>query len=402
MNAPAAGAPRIILFTGKGGVGKTTLAAATALVAAEAGHRTMVLSADPAHSLGDVWGRRLTHRPRKLVPNLWAREVNVHKEIEESWGALRSFVARFLESQGVDEVLADELAVLPGAEELVSLLSIERHVDAAETDLLVVDCAPTASTLRLLAFPEAFHRSMERLFPKGRLLARALRPVAESYLRAPLPDDAALDQIQTLDTRLSRLHAALADGRRTSVRLVLTPQGPVLAETRRILSVLHLFGLSVDAIVANRMEPARSAGNGDGATSRLARMFAPVPLLPATRRLADPVGLASLREIGREVYGDADPAAVLHRDQPLRVRRDGGAHVLAIPLPLTDTRELTLHVVGEALVAEVGSFRRTLVLPRALQARTITDAVLEAGELRIRFAPRPHRRRQAAVAGARP
>lgn len=386
---------RLILVTGKGGVGKTTVASATALLAADRGRPTRLVSVDVAHSLGDVWGRALGHRPKSVAPRLRAQEISPAEEIELSWGAIRAFVARFLTSQGVDEVMADELAVLPGAEELVSLLALERMLgdDGADGDeVVVVDCAPTAATLRLLAFPEAFHRAMERLFPRGKRLARALRPLAEAYLKAPLPDDDVLDTMQLIDTRLGRLQRALRDVRHTSVRLVLTPQQTVLRESQRILSMLHLYGLGVDSVVCNRNVPAPATRNGSGAGSAarvldLARdVFAPIPVLLSGMRPADVVGRAALRRLGAEIYGNADPARILHRDRPMELRREGADWVLSLRVPVPDGRELSMSRVGDELVVVVGAFKKPLVLPRGLHRRAIIDTELSQGVLRIRFA----------------
>ena len=375
---------RVLLITGKGGVGKSTVAASTALGSADHGHRTLLISTDPAHSLGDVLKRRLAHRPRKVADRLWARELDVHRAIEEHWGVVRDFVSRFLQSQGVEDVLADELAILPGTEELVHLLTLESHLAGDEWDTVVVDCAPTASTIRLLGFPDTFHRSLARLFPKGRTLARVLRPMAEAYLDAPIPDSPVFDQLETLDQRLERLQRALTTHRRTTARIVLTAEGPVVRESQRILAVLHLLGLSVDAVILNRM----GAENG---ARRIQSWFEPTPLLTAELRPREPLGSRMLRRLSSEIYGDGDPTRVLAVDRPTRIRKKGSGYVMVLELPVPDTRDLRVDVLGDVLRVEVSGFRKHLVLPRRLQGREVVDAELAEGRLSIHFADVPSR-----------
>ncbi len=370
---------RVVLVTGKGGVGKTTIASATAILAARQGYRTIILSTDPAHSLGDVLKRRLAHHLRPVAANLDAREVSAVKALDEHLPSVRSFFKRFFRSQGVGGLAADELSILPGTEELVSLLSIEKHLTENRAGLLVVDCAPTASTLRLLALPDAYHRSMERIFPRTRFLSRLLRPVAESYLAAPVPEEGVFDDLERIDARLATLRRILTDPAKSSVRLVFGHSRTVLRETRRILSILHLGGLHVDAVLWNRYQPSAIA---EGVVRR---SFGEIPVFRTPISRTEPVGLDRLEALGLQTYADTDPAAVLHQDEPLRILSDGGHPVLLIRTPVPENRELKLKQVGEDLLVDVGSFRRLLSLPDSLKGLPIVEAELRHGELRVRF-----------------
>ncbi|MFN7976113.1 MAG: ArsA family ATPase [Acidobacteriota bacterium] len=386
---------RVLLFAGKGGVGKTTLAAATAVHAAARGRSTLLLSTDAAHSLSDVWGKSLGAEPARLADNLCAAELSATHEIEESWGIIRDFVARLLASQGVDDGIADELAILPGAEELCYLLAIERCVRQGVADSfesLVIDCAPTASTVRLLAMPQALTGLVRRLFPTTRRLMSVLRPIAERALSVPIPPDPVLDRCEQILVTLDRLRRRLEDPDVTSVRLVTQAETVVLSETRRLHAVLHLFGLPVDLVVCNRvLDPAHAGADGWRAAQArcLATMeeaFTPTPLRRVTFVPARATGKASLARLGRELYDGVDPLAVLHRDRPMKVIRRGRDSLLALDLPLPSARDLTLSTTGHELCVQIGGFRRSIVLPRGLRDRSITDATLEDGRLEVRFA----------------
>ncbi|GAA1912306.1 ArsA family ATPase [Nocardioides lentus] len=398
---------RILLFTGKGGVGKSTVAAGTAALAAAAGHRVLVLSTDAAHSLGDALGAEVGPEPTPVAPGLWAQQVDAQRRFEESWGEVRRYLLGVLGAAGVGTLEAGELTVLPGAEEVLALLELRRQVrsggpdgpDGPGWDVVVVDCAPTAETLRLLALPEALGSYVARLRAADRGLVKALRPVVQRVSGVPLPDDDVVDA-------LARLHDDLDDVRRlltgpdASVRVVMTPESVVLAEARRAWTTLSLFGHTVDGVVANRVFPATTDGSGDAwrdgwvaAQSRVMReaaeSFWGLPLWSSAYRASEPVGVVELAALAAALYDGDDPLARAAAPAPYAVEegaRPGDGPVLRLPLPGAERGDVDLARRGDELVVTVGSYRRLLALPAALAGHRVAGAGLEAGELAVRFA----------------
>src|SRR5215208_3270632 len=282
-------APRTILYTGKGGVGKTSVAAATARRCAAAGLRTVVLSTDPAHSLADVLERPVGYEPAELEPNLWAQQVSAQEELERHWSAVQGWLGQVLVERGVERIAAEELTVPPGGDELFSLLRIRRHVEAGEWDVIVVDCAPTGETLRLLSFPEAARWWLGKVLGKEQSMLSAARPLARMFLDVQLPDEKVVGEIQRLVGNLVAMHELLRDSRSVSMRLVMTPDRMVVGEAMRTFTYLNLYGYLTDAVVVNRVFPDAVEGTYFGAwravqAEQLAHVqsaFAPVPVLPA-------------------------------------------------------------------------------------------------------------------------
>ncbi|MFP5336434.1 MAG: ArsA family ATPase [Actinomycetes bacterium] len=387
---------RVILFTGKGGAGKTTTAAATAVHAARRGTKTLVLSTDPAHSLGDALGLTLRGEPAEVEPGLSAQQVDARLRAERSWRGIQEYLIGLLDAVGVEAPAAEELTVLPGAEEVLALLEVRDHVRTGPWDLVVVDCAPTAETLRLLALPEALSWLMARAFPHERRLARALRPVLDRATGLPMPHDSVLDAVDRLRAELADVREVLTDAA-TSVRLVLTPEAVAVAEARRTLTSLALHGYPVDGVVANRVvpdgdDPWRS-GWARAQAARLVEVrdsFAPVEVLAAPYLPAEPVGPNALAELAAALYpADVDPLAVPSAPAPLVVERSGEEFVLELRLPLADRRDVDLARRGDELVVTVGSHRRHLSLPSALRRCVVVGASLREGRLRVRFEPDP-------------
>ncbi len=394
---------RVLLFTGKGGVGKTTVAAGTAALAAARGLKTLVLSTDSAHSLGDALGAghhdvvRLGPEPIEISPGLFAQQVDPRRRFERSWSEIQTYLLDVLDTVGVDRVEAEELTVLPGAEEVLALLEVRDQVRSDLWDLVVVDCAPTAETLRLLALPEALGWYMDRIFPMERRVMRSLRPVLGKVAGVPMPQDRVFDAVERLHAELAEVREVLT-AEHTSVRLVLTPEQVVVAEARRTYTSLSLYGYRVDAVVANRVFP------GDGAdpwragwvasqSEQLAEVgasFAPLPLHVAAYQAHEPVGVDALAEFAEQTYSPhSDPFAVATVDDPLTVERSGHEFVLSLALPLAERGEMDLARSGDDLVLTVGSARRILALPSALRRCTVAGAVLRDGRLRVRFEPDP-------------
>jgi arsenite-transporting ATPase len=385
---------RVLLITGKGGVGKTSIAAATALRAAAAGVRTLVMSTDPAHSLADALGVELDGQPRRIAPNLDAEQIDARQRLEEHWRQVQSYLVALLSWGGVDEVEAEELSVLPGLEEIFSLIDVRRHVEAAAHDLLVVDCAPTAETLRLLSLPDALGWYLERVFPVQRRIAQVVRPVLGRVSSMPMPQDAVLAAVEELHGNLARVREILVDPASTSVRLVVNPEQLVIAEAQRTFTYLSLFGYAVDAVVVNRLLPdivsdpyfdrwkARQAQH----LATVRRSFGQTPILTAPLLEDEPIGADRLLRLAAEIYGDRDETAVLHHGEQLRIERRGAEQVLSLPLPLVDRSALDVLRKGDELFVKVGAYQRTLALPAVLRRGEVAGARVHDERLEVRFA----------------
>jgi arsenite/tail-anchored protein-transporting ATPase len=383
---------RILLFTGKGGVGKSTIAAATAALSAEAGRRTLVLSTDAAHSLADAYGVSVGSEPEQVAPDLYVHQVDAQQRFEDSWAEIQGYLLSVLEVAGVDPVAAEELTVIPGAEEVLALLELRLHVLSDDWDAVVVDCAPTAETLRLLALPEALGWYMTRVFPVERRVVKALRPVLTRAAGVPMPEDDVFGAVERLHAELDQVRGLLT-GPETGVRLVLTPEQVVLAEARRSFTTLSLFGYRVDGVVANRVFP---DGEGDawragwvraqaGVLAEVDESFPGIPVWRSGFRPTEPVGLAELLDLGRELYADSDPLEVRRSEEPLRITRSSDGAVLRLRLPFVGRADVDLARDGDDLVVTVGSYRRLLTLPAGLARSRVAGARVEEGELQVRF-----------------
>jgi arsenite-transporting ATPase len=384
---------RILLFTGKGGVGKSTVATATATLAARSGQRTLVLSTDAAHSLADAFGVAVGAEPVQVAPLLFVQQVDAQLRFEQSWAEIQGYLLSVLDIAGVDPVAAEELTVIPGAEEVLALLELRAHALSDEWDLVVVDCAPTAETLRLLALPEALGWYMTRVFPVERRVVRALRPVLSRAAGVPMPDDDVFGAVERLHAELDEVRALLT-GPGASVRLVLTPEQVVLAEARRSYTTLSLFGYRVDGVVANRVFPSGDAdpwraqwvaAQADVLTE-VEDSFAGLRMWRSEYRPSEPVGLEAIGEFGAHLYGDSDPLVVPPAREPVRITRTTGGAVLHLRLPFVVRGDVDLARDGDDLVVTVASYRRLLTLPAGLARHRVQGARVEDGELQVRFA----------------
>ncbi len=387
---------RVLLFTGKGGVGKTTASAATAAAAAARGSKVLVLSTDPAHSLGDALGVRLGPEPTEVDTGLYAMQVDAQRAFERSWREIQSYLTAVLERVGVDVLQAEELTVLPGAEEVLALIEVTRQATSGPWDLVVVDCAPTGETLRLLALPEALTWYVERVFPAQRRALRAVRPLLSRVSGPAVPRDDVFEAVERLHRELLQVRAVLT-APTTSVRLVLTPEAVVVAEARRTLTSLALYGYRVDALLANRVFPASDdpflAGWAAAQAAQLEAVRADaggLPVLESPYRAVEPVGLAMLTALGQELYGDADPApAPGELPDLMQVTPSSDGFELSLALPLATRDELDLTRTGDELAVTVGGHRRVLALPSALRRCVVAGASLTGGRLVVRFEPDP-------------
>ncbi len=383
---------RILLFTGKGGVGKSTIAAGTAALAAASGHRTLVLSTDAAHSLADAFGTPVGAEPTQVAEQLYVQQVDAQLRFQQSWAEIQGYLLSVLDVAGVDPVAAEELTVIPGAEEVLALLELRLHALSGDWDVIVVDCAPTAETLRLLALPEALGWYMQRVFPVERRVVRALKPVLSRAAGVPMPEDSVFDAVERLHLELDEVRALLS-GPEASVRLVLTPENVVLAEARRSYTTLSLYGYRVDGVVANRVFPAEGADDWragwvlaqDAVLDEVEQSFAGLPLWRSSYRASEPVGVDVLTGLARDVYGADDPLAPPRGDGPFRVTRTSDGAVLGLRLPFVSRAEVDLARNGDELVVTVGSYRRLLSLPSGLARHRVAGARVEQGELQVRF-----------------
>ncbi|PRY62650.1 arsenite efflux ATP-binding protein ArsA [Knoellia remsis] len=391
--------PRVVLVTGKGGVGKTTSAAALAVDAARSGRRTLVMSTDVAHSLGDALGVELRlaaswDETLEVEPGLHAQAVGARTSVAADWGVLRDYLLKVLDSVGVDAVVADELTALPGADEITALLTLGHHASSGAWDVVVVDCAPTAETLRLLALPEVLGWHLDRLLPAQRRLLTAMRPAAAAAAGVPLPGPEVLGVVTTWREHMAQVRTILTS-ESSSVRIVLTPENVVIAEARRILTSLSLHGYAVDAVLVNRVipvddDPWRAAWNAAQAAglTTITESFHGIPVLTAPYLAGEPTGTEALAELAARTEvldGDLAPLEAPVRGTALRVEEDGAEFVLALPLPLARSGDVDLARRGDDLVIDVGGVRRVLALPSVLRRCIVKNAGVRAGELRVRF-----------------
>jgi arsenite-transporting ATPase len=387
-------APRTILYTGKGGVGKTSVAAATARRCAAAGLRTVVLSTDPAHSLADVLETPIGNEPAELERNLWAQQVSAQEELEQHWSAVQTWLGQVLVERGVERIAAEELTVPPGGDELFSLLRLRRHVEEGEWDVIVVDCAPTGETLRLLSFPEAARWWLGKLMGRETQLLAAARPLARAFLDLRLPDEDVMAEVQGLVGNLVAMHDILRDRAAVSVRLVMTPDRMVVAEAMRTFTYLSLYGYLTDAVIVNRVFPEELAGTYFGAwrevqqreLERVREGFAPVPVLCAPYFEAEVIGGAMLDRLGGALFAADEAAGLLHEGLAQEFGLEEGAGHVRLAVPFADKGDVSLKKVGDELVVRVDGRKRTVVLPPALAALKPAGASLEGGALVVRFA----------------
>lgn len=385
---------RVLLVTGKGGVGKTTVSAATAVTAAELGYRTLVMSTDPAHSLADAFGLTFGDAPTQVTAHLQAQQIDSQQRLEESWGAVRDHLTELFDWSGLKSVEAEELTVFPGMDEIFSLATVRDHVRSGKYDLIVVDCAPTAETLRLLSLPEVLSWYMEKIFPVGRRIARVARPVINKVTAMPLiGDDKVFEALAQFYERLDGIREILADPEITSARLVMNPEKMVISEARRTYTYLGLFGYTVDTAIVNRVLPdtitdpyfKRWREIQQDHLDTVEDGFADVAIKRLRLFDEEMVGIEKLRLVGHELYGGADPTEHFSTGRPFRVEDDDEQLVLVISVPFVESSEVDVLRHGDELFVTVGPYRRSMVLPDSLKRREVRRAQLADGELRVTF-----------------
>jgi arsenite/tail-anchored protein-transporting ATPase len=386
-------APRTILYTGKGGVGKTSVAACTARKCAADGARTLVFSTDPAHSLADALETPLSGEPTHVDTRLYAQQVSAQEEMEGNWSAMQDWLGDLLMRQGVDRISAEELTVPPGADELFSLLQLKRHHESGEWDVIVVDCAPTGETLRLLSFPDVARWWLERVFPWEKQLLAAAAPFARGMLDMPMPGRPAIAEVRRLVENLLTMHELLRDRERVSLRLVMTPDRMVISEAMRTFTYLNLYGYLTDAVVVNRVFPAEVEGTYFGPWRERQRehlelvesAFGPVPVLRAPYFESEVVGPEMLDRLAGALFADRDPASVLHASLSQELVVGHHSARLRLDLPFAERGDVSLKKIGLELVVRVDGQKRTIMLPPGLAGFRPSEAKLDGGALQVTF-----------------
>jgi arsenite/tail-anchored protein-transporting ATPase len=392
---------RILLYTGKGGVGKTSTSAATALRCAELGYRTAVLSTDPAHSLGDSFDVKIGNELVQLAPNLWGQEIDLLNQMDKHWGKVQNYMNALFSWQGMEGLVAEETSVMPGMEELACLMQITHLADSGQYDVLIIDAAPTGSTLQLLSFPDMARWYIEKIFPFQRRTIQLARPVMRRFSDIPMPDEDLFDSVQDLVGQLERMSILLSDREISTMRVVLNPEKMVVKEAQRAYTYLNLYGYPVDAVVCNRVFPQHLSDHyfdtwksAQAANLELVReAFHPLPIFEVPLFEQEVTGQAMLKQMAQVLYGDAgvqgdqgDPTQRYYVGKPQEIMRQNGHYLLSIPLPLVEQEQVHLHrSVYDELVVRIGNWKRNIVLPIGLAKLEVSGAQYVGDRLHILF-----------------
>jgi arsenite-transporting ATPase len=383
---------RIILYTGKGGVGKTTLSAATALAAARQGYRTLIISTDPAHSLSDSFDLQLQSEPTPICENLWGQEINVLKDIQKYWGELQTSLSALLVTKGFDNVVADELAVMPGMEEVASLLHVHEKLESGLFDLIILDCAPTGETIRLISMPDIIDWYIEKMFSVSLKGAGIFEPVLKTALA--IPGQAVFKAIQTLFGGVTALQSTLLDPAQTSIRVVLNPEKMVLKEALRSYTYFSLFGYNVDLVFLNRI--VMETGDSEllksmrtvqaGYITQAETSFSPVPIKQIPLFAGEIVGIENLERIAESAFSpQEDPTQIYFQEKIQSVHKEGDEYLLTRRFPPFEIDRFDLRKKGDELILTIGNVRRSIILPQTLALLEPIGADFSHGELQVRF-----------------
>jgi arsenite-transporting ATPase len=384
---------RVVLVTGKGGVGKTTVAASTALAAADAGYRTLVTSTDPAHSLSDALAVPLATDPSEVIERLDGQQIDTQQQLDRYWGAIRQQLMDVLDWGGAGGIEAEEFLILPGMDELFALLEVNRHARSGDYDVVIVDCAPTAETLRLLSLPEVMSWYFEKVMPTERRLMRAARPILGRLTDLPIPEDDVFTAAQSVFVSIDGVKDLMSNPEVTTARLVVNPEKMVIDEARRTYSYLGLFGYGVDGVVVNRVLPdvvadpyfERWRAIQKGHLDTVDDAFAEVPRLRLRLFDDEMVGVDRLRFMAMELYGETDPVADFTASSPFRISEAADGVRMEVDIPFVEKKELDVFRSGHELYVQVGPYRRSFILPDALHRRQVSKARLENGTLTVLF-----------------
>ncbi|NLM97312.1 MAG: TRC40/GET3/ArsA family transport-energizing ATPase [Halanaerobiaceae bacterium] len=384
---------RLILYTGKGGVGKTSIAAATAVESAKKGLKTLVISADAAHSLGDCFDLRLSPEPVELQKNLWAQEIETIHEAERGWSKVQKYLTDLFTAKAVRDITTEELTILPGIEDLLSLMRILAYYKEKSYDVIIVDCAPTGETLALLSFPDMLRWWMEKLFPIKRAALKVTKPLIEPLLGLPMPSDGVMKEIERIYLQLDEVREILSDREITSVRVVVNPEKMVVKEAQRSFTYLNMYNYNVDAIIVNRVIPEEVKDDYFKAWKEIHKKyrkmikdsFYPVLIFEVPLYPEEIVGLNMLKQIGQDLFTDRSPEEIYYNTRTQEATKDENGYLLKIHIPFVDKEELSLNQKGEELIIRGANFKRNLILPRTLLNYQVTGARFEDDTLLIRF-----------------
>jgi arsenite-transporting ATPase len=384
---------RIILYTGKGGVGKTTVAAATGLLAAKKGYKTLVVSTDAAHSLRDSYDMELGPEPKRIMPNLHAQEIDVYYSLEKYWGKLVEYMQSLFSWMKVDDVLSEEFSILPGMEEVSCFLWVYQHFQEGEYDVIIVDSAPTGETLRLLSLPDVARWWIVKIFPIERKVVKVIRPAMKVVTDMPLPEEHTYDAVEDLFQKLDSIHKVFSDPKISSIRLVLNLEKMVIKETQRAYTYLHLYGYPVDSVIVNRAMPKELdhpyfeqwKRSQREYRKELEELFSPLPTFEAPLFSKEVLGVKSLEEFAVTLFSDNDPTKVFFEGKPYEITKDGGSYQLLLKLPFVSKEEVKLSQIGDELTIQVENHRRNLFLPGFLAKLSVQKAHMQDGLLRITF-----------------
>jgi len=384
---------RIILLTGKGGVGKTSIAAATAHRCAELGYKTMIYSTDAAHSLSDSFNKEIGGKRVAISHNLYAQEIDVNQEIKKNWGPIKDFIQQLLKSRGFENVIADELAVFPGMEEVFSMLELKERYVEGFFDVIIIDCAPTGETLRLLAGPDIAKWYMEKIFNIEKTVFKAVRPVAQHFMNMPLPGDDVFESMESLYKNLVGIKEVLTNREVSSIRIVLNPEKMVIKESQRAYTFLNLFGYMVDAVIANRLLPREVKDPYYKEWKKIQKAymkeikgyFHPLPVLSSKLWNKEIIGQRLLAQMAEELYGEDDPSQIYYKEKPIEITSSNGDYYLFLKLPFADKKDLDIWVKGDELIIQYKNYKRNIALPRALASLELKGVELKDKVLKVRF-----------------
>jgi arsenite-transporting ATPase len=390
---------RIILFAGKGGVGKTSVSAATGLELARRGYRTLVMSVDPAHSLSDSFDldRRLLDqsegRLTRIRNNLWIQEVDIQEEIQRHWREVHGYISSLLNVSGLNEILAEELAIFPGMEEVSSLMYVNQYLRDNRFDVILLDCAPTGESLRFISMPTTLEWYMNKIFTVQRGVARMVRPMLSSFTSIPLPGDDYFANLESLYEKLRGVDRVLVDPNRTTVRLVTNPEKVVLRETQRAFMYFSLYGMTIDAVIVNRILPREVRDDfftgwkdlHQRYVASVEDMFAPVPIWKLPLFDSEILGVRELDRVAKALYGSRDPVGVHYHEAPYKFAKVNGTYQVRLKLPFADCEDVDLYQRFDELIVRVGSYKRHVALPQRLANRAPSSAKIQGSELVINF-----------------
>lgn len=384
---------RIILYTGKGGVGKTSIAAATALKCASEGLKTIVVSTDAPHSLGDSLDIKLSPEPVEICENLWAQEIDSIHEVEKGWGKVQEYLTSLFTAKTIKDITTEELTVFPGIEDLLSLLRILSYYKEKLYDVIIIDCAPTGETLALLSFPEMLRWWMDKLFPIKRKAMKIVKPLAEPLIGLPLPSDNVLGEIENIYNQLDEMRSILSNREVTSIRVVVNPEKMVIKEAQRSFTYLNIYDYNVDAIIVNRVIPDNVTDDYFKVWKDIQRnyrnmiieSFSPVPIFHAPLFEKEIVGLEILERLGKEIFKESNPSRICYSARTQSVTKEGNDYILSIFMPFADKKDLSLNQKADELIVKAGSIKRNITLPRTLLNYSVKGAKFENETLKIRF-----------------